>query len=126
MKDENRVVLITAASSGNHRTEFTASRVATANSDGNSVYRETFRRALGVMEKDELNAPEPIEVVRVLERAITANWPLMCYVVDSIVARSAPTLKRFLPCPLVEHGLKRVFMMTWPIPFSTVQDHSLG
>jgi hypothetical protein len=97
---------------GNYRTGFTASRLTTANSDANSVYQETFRRALGVMEKDELNAPEPVEVARVLERAITVNRPRMRYVVDPTVFRFVPTLKRLLPYPLIEYGLKRAFKLT--------------
>jgi NAD(P)-dependent dehydrogenase (short-subunit alcohol dehydrogenase family) len=104
-----RVVLIEP---GNYRTEFTASRVTTAGSRENAAYQDTFKRALGVMEQDELNAPEPEAVARVVERAITAKSPRLRYVVDPTVARLAPMLKRLLPYPLVEYGLKHIFKLT--------------
>ena len=104
-----RVVLIQP---GNYHTDFTTSRVTTAGARDNTAYRDTFKRALGVMEHDELSAPEPQAVARVLERAITAQSPRLRYVVDPTVARLAPTLKRLLPYPLIEYGLKRIFKLT--------------
>ena len=104
-----RVVLIQP---GNYRTDFTASRVTTAGARDNVAYQDKFKRALHVMEQDEMNAPEPEAVARVVERAITAKSPRLRYVVDPTVARLAPMLKRMLPYPLVEYALKRVFKLT--------------
>lgn len=103
-----RVVLLVL---GNYRTEFTSSRVTAVNSDGNSVYGETFRRVLGVMERDELNAPEPVEVARVLEKAITANRPRLRYVVDPTFLRFVPIAKRLLPYSFIEFAHKRLFKL---------------
>jgi hypothetical protein len=97
---------------GNYHTGFTASRLTTANSDANSVFQGTFRGALGVMEKDELNAPEPVKVAQVLERAITANRPRKRYIVDPTFFRFVPMLKRLLPYALIEYAHKRLFKLT--------------
>lgn len=97
---------------GNYRTDFTARRVTAAEAKNSSAYRDTFKRALGVMERDELNAPEPVAVAQTVEKAITSKAPRLRYVVDPTVARVAPLLKRLLPYPVVEYGLKRVFKIT--------------
>jgi len=103
-----RVVLIQP---GNFHTEFTASRVTAGDALDGSVYLDTFRRSLAVMEQDELDAPEPLAVARVIERAITSDSPRLRYVVDHTIARFAPMLKRLLPHALVETALKRVFKL---------------
>ncbi len=103
-----RVVLIQP---GNYRTEFTASRITASEANDNSVYYDTFKRALTVMEEDELNAPEPEAVAHVIERAVTTDSPRLRYVVDPSYARFAPMLKRLLPYAIVEAGLRRVFRL---------------
>lgn len=103
-----RVVLIQP---GNYRTEFTARRVRAKESSPGSVYHKTFERALGVMEKDELEAPEPKRVAQVIEQAVTSDSPGLRYVADPSIARFAPFLKRILPYAIVEAGLKRVFKL---------------
>lgn len=103
-----RVVLVQP---GNYRTQFTASRVRTIESGQDSIYSETFQRCLGVMENDELSAPEPEAVARVIERAVRSDSPRLRYVVDPTVARFAPMLKRLLPYSIVEVALKRVFKL---------------
>jgi short-subunit dehydrogenase len=104
-----RVVLIQP---GNYHTEFTASRITARESNHSSVYHDTFKRALTVMENDELSAPKPKAVARVIERAITADSPRLRYVVDPTVARFAPMAKRILPYAVMEAALKRIFKLT--------------
>jgi NAD(P)-dependent dehydrogenase (short-subunit alcohol dehydrogenase family) len=103
-----RVVLIQP---GNYRTEFTANRVTAVKADRPSPYYDLFTKALSVMEKDELEAPEPEEVARVIERAVLSDSPRLRYVVDPSIGRFAPMLKRVLPYSVVEAALKRVFKL---------------
>jgi NAD(P)-dependent dehydrogenase (short-subunit alcohol dehydrogenase family) len=103
-----RVVLIQP---GNYRAEFTASRMRAKESRPGSVYHKTFERAPGVMEKDELEAPEPKNVAQVIEQVVTSDSPRLRYVVDPSIVRFSPFLKRVLPYAIVEAGLKRVFKL---------------
>jgi len=104
-----RVVLIQP---GNYHTGFTANRVTAIKSDHASEYYDIFARSLSVMEKDELDAPEPEEVARVIDRAISSDSPRLRHVVDPSIARFAPILKRVLPYSIVEAALKHVFKLS--------------
>ncbi len=82
---------------GDFRTEFTANRVKTRESLESGIYRQSFDKALAVVEKEELNGQRPVRVAKAVERIMRRRSPALRYSVGPIFERLVPTLKKILP-----------------------------
>ncbi|HWF07106.1 MAG TPA: SDR family oxidoreductase [Bryobacteraceae bacterium] len=94
-----RVVLIEP---GDHCTELTANRRATAQSQTHAAYRVSFDRALSRMAADEQNGPRPAAVARLVARVLDNPSPRLRYTTGPIHERAAVWLKRMLPYEAIE------------------------
>lgn len=94
---------------GNFKTEFTARRRRTAESQPGSVYAGPLAAALGVMEKDEINGASPDQIARLLEQIINTPSPRLRYPVGSTFDKLAISAKKFLPARLFEWGMAKYF-----------------
>jgi short-subunit dehydrogenase len=103
-----RVVLLQP---GDHRTNFTAGRVRTQESRGNSAYREKFDAALSVMERDEQAGPPPDQIARRLGKLLVAKSPPLRHPVGMFLQRFALTLKRTLPGGLFEAIIRSTYKL---------------
>lgn len=89
-------VHVTLVEPGNFRTEFTKSRrdvVVT----GEDPYRRAREKAIGVMERDELNGADPAAVAARVERVLSARRPPRRVTVGPVGERIGPLAKRLLP-----------------------------
>lgn len=93
---------------GDTKTQFTANRVKTEQSNTNPAYRKHFEKALNRMIKDEENGPEPIVVTQCVLKILNKknppirviagfNYKLMCF------------LKRILPARFVESVMASMY-----------------
>ena len=103
-----RVVLIEP---GDHRTNFTRSRVRTKESQGPSPYREKFDAALGVMEHDEQNGPPPEAIAHKIGKLLTAGSPALRHPVGMFLQKFAVSLKRVLPSGTFEAIIRSTYKL---------------
>jgi short-subunit dehydrogenase len=103
-----RVVMIEP---GDHRTNFTKSRVRTKESQGKTAYREKFDAALGVMEHDEQNGPSPAGVAEKVGKLLTAKSPALRHPVGMFVQKLAVTLKSVLPGGTFESIIRSTYKL---------------
>jgi NAD(P)-dependent dehydrogenase (short-subunit alcohol dehydrogenase family) len=89
-----RVVLVEP---GDFRTQFTANRKQTDEATNNSSYRERYKSALAVFEKEEANGDDPVAVARLVARIIDSKSPRLRYSVGPAGERIVPGLKQILP-----------------------------
>jgi NAD(P)-dependent dehydrogenase (short-subunit alcohol dehydrogenase family) len=94
-----RVVLIEP---GDFKTQFPANRSKTAGSLSNAVYQQPLQRSLGVMEKEERNAREPLPVAKLVARIIENPSPRLRYTIGPFAERLSPKLKAVLPYRIYE------------------------
>jgi len=97
-----RVVLIEP---GDHRTGFTSNRVLTAETASaceGSPYAASSHRAIERMQREELNAPGPEQIARIVERVIRDRRPRLRYTAGSASQRAATWLKRIAPHRFIE------------------------
>jgi len=97
-----RVVMIEP---GDFHTGFTAHRRKASGTEGNPAYKDRFAKALGVMEKDEVNGPTPEKIGYLLEKIITAKSPRLRYRVGPLSEKGAVELKKILPSKLFERAI---------------------
>ncbi|NJD04355.1 MAG: SDR family oxidoreductase [Ruminiclostridium sp.] len=93
---------------GDIKTGFTDSRVFTADSGENSVYRDNFKKSVGVMIKDETNGPDPIVVAKQLYRIIGKRNPPI-RVIIGLQYKVFVFLKRLLPDRLVSFVISKMY-----------------
>jgi len=101
-----RVVLIEP---GDFRTGFTANRRKTHAAQGETIYRERFAKALGVMESDETHGATPEKVGYLLERIITTRSPRLRYMVGPVSEKIAVGLKKVMPSRLFEWAIMKYY-----------------
>ncbi len=82
---------------GDFRTGFTAARRHTTASQTHPVYQEMYRRALAVIEHDELHGPEPAALARLVARIIRARRPRLRYIIGVFYECVGLALHRTLP-----------------------------
>ena len=68
-------IQVTLVQPGNVRTDFTSSRRDVASPDGPDPYAAAVTKAIGVMEKDEVNGIDPGGVAVVIEKVLNASRP---------------------------------------------------
>jgi short-subunit dehydrogenase len=74
-------IKVTVVEPGDVRTGFTKNRMFVKESGENSAYAEYCKKSVAVMEKDELNGPDPIVVARAVGKIIERKNPPVCVAV---------------------------------------------
>ncbi len=97
---------VTLVQPGNVRTDFTASRRMAAASADDAVYAAALGRAVGSMERDELNGVPPDDVAMVVRRILDARRPPRRVSVGKAGERVGILARRILPFRVFEAGAK--------------------
>ncbi len=97
---------------GDHRTNFTKSRLrAKESQQEGSAYREAFDKALGVMERDEQNGPSPVGIARRVAAIVSDPSPALRHPVGMFLQRFAITLKSALPGVVFESIIRSTYKL---------------
>jgi NAD(P)-dependent dehydrogenase (short-subunit alcohol dehydrogenase family) len=99
-------IQVTLVQPGNVRTDFTSNRRDVETRDGTDVYSAAVTKAVGMMEKDEMNGVEPGRAAVVIERVLTDARPRRRVSVGKLGERIGLPAKRLLPYRLFERGAK--------------------
>jgi NAD(P)-dependent dehydrogenase (short-subunit alcohol dehydrogenase family) len=99
-------IQVTLIQPGNVRTDFTSSRRDVDSPDGADPYAAAVTKAIGVMEKDEVNGIDPDGVAVVIEKILNASRPRRRVSVGKLGERIGIPGKRLLPYRLFEAGAK--------------------
>ena len=102
---------VTLLEPGDFKTGFTENRVYTAGSGEGSVYRESCRRAVAVMEHDEQNGADPRQLAELLAKIIADPSPRHRYPVGALSQRLAVAARRVLPSALLEKAVRAVYKL---------------
>ena len=94
-------VQVTLVEPGNFQTDFTSSR-RTVSVTGDDPYARAREKAIGVMERDELNAADPSSVASLVEVVLTAKRAPRRVTVGAMGERVGPWAKRLLPARVFE------------------------
>ena len=70
---------------GDIQTDITKNRLIATNAKRDSVYQETFNKALNVIENREKRGDVPLKVARLLEKIITSNKPKLRYPIGKAI-----------------------------------------
>ncbi|MCD6136713.1 SDR family NAD(P)-dependent oxidoreductase [Candidatus Bipolaricaulota bacterium] len=101
-----RVIMIEP---GDFRTEFTANRLYVAGSKENSAYKESFERAINVVEKDEQGGSSPKQIAALLVKVLAKRSPKVRYSVGGMSQRGAAVLKQIVPNRFFEWALMKYY-----------------
>jgi len=93
---------------GDFDTALPMTRRTAAGAGAASAYRDRFERSKAQQEKDEVEAPTPESIARLVERILESRDPAMRYSVGMISQRIVVPFKRLLPQRLYEAVLIRV------------------
>lgn len=96
---------------GNFHTRTTSNRQIALAARENPGYVERFTRALGVIEADELNGPNPMHIAYLLEHIINDPTPRLRYPVGIVFEKFAITLKKVMPARLFEWGFMKYYKL---------------
>jgi NAD(P)-dependent dehydrogenase (short-subunit alcohol dehydrogenase family) len=100
-------IQVTLVEPGNISTDFTASRRPAAGAgDGDSLYGPAFTKALGVMERDEINGAPATAVATVVRRVLETPRPPRRVSAGKPGERMGLVAKRLLPFRLFQAGAK--------------------
>jgi NAD(P)-dependent dehydrogenase (short-subunit alcohol dehydrogenase family) len=97
---------VTLVQPGNVRTDFTASRRMAAASADDAVYAAALGRAVGSMERDEVNGVPPDDVATAVRRILDARRPPRRVSVGRAGERVGILARRILPFRVFEAGAK--------------------
>ncbi|OGO81198.1 MAG: hypothetical protein A2Y21_00820 [Clostridiales bacterium GWC2_40_7] len=101
-------VKVSIVEPGDTKTGFTGSRVFAVDANEGSVYREKFKKSVGVMIKDETNGPEPIVVAKQVYGIIGKRNPPVRVIVG-MQYKVFVFLKRLLPARLVSYIISKMY-----------------
>ena len=87
---------------GDFKTGFTAARVRVAGAHAASPYHAACERALGQMEQEERNGPDPAIVADSIVRLLYASRPPVRIRVGALLQKAAVSLKAVLPEAIFE------------------------
>jgi len=96
---------------GDFKTDFTESRIFSAESGEGSAYRETCQRAVAVMERDEQGGADPREFAEALAKIIASSSPGNRYPVGALSQRLGVAARRVLPSALLDRALRAVYKL---------------
>ncbi|MEP7023768.1 MAG: SDR family NAD(P)-dependent oxidoreductase, partial [Actinomycetota bacterium] len=97
---------VTLVQPGNIKTGFTASRKMAAAATGDQVYGAALAKAVGVMERDEINGAPAEDVAAVVQRVLDARRPPRRVSVGKAAERASVLAKRVLPFRIFEAAAK--------------------
>jgi NAD(P)-dependent dehydrogenase (short-subunit alcohol dehydrogenase family) len=97
---------VTLVQPGNFKTGFTGSRKMAAAAAGDPVYGAALAKAVGVMERDEINGAPAGDVAAVVQRVLEARRPPRRVSVGKASERVSVLAKRVLPFKIFEAGAK--------------------
>jgi NAD(P)-dependent dehydrogenase (short-subunit alcohol dehydrogenase family) len=97
---------VTLVQPGNIKTGFTAARKMAAASGSDQVYGAALKKAVGVMERDEINGAPPDVVAATVQRVLDARRPPRRVSSGKTAERVSVLAKRVLPYRLFEAGAK--------------------
>jgi NAD(P)-dependent dehydrogenase (short-subunit alcohol dehydrogenase family) len=97
---------VTLVQPGNFKTGFTASRKMAAAAEGDRVYGAALAKAVGVMERDEINGAPAGDVAAVVQRVLESRRPPRRVSVGKAAERVSVLAKRVLPFKIFEAGAK--------------------
>ena len=98
-------VHVTLIEPGNFKTDFTMSR-RLAETPNDDAYKIARKKAIAVMERDEINGADPITVAKLVERVLTSARPPRRASVGKLDERVGLLGKRLLPFRLFERAAK--------------------
>jgi short-subunit dehydrogenase len=90
-------VQVTLVQPGNVKTDFTASRRTAQAAGGDPVYGAALARAVGLMERDEMNGVPAADVAAVVRRVLESRRPPRRVSVGKASERAGLLAKRLLP-----------------------------
>ena len=99
-------VRVTLVQPGNIKTDFTASRRMARAADGDPVYGAATAKAVGLMERDELNGVPAADVAVVVRRVLESRRPPRRVSVGKAGERAGLLAKRLLPFRAFEAGAR--------------------
>jgi NAD(P)-dependent dehydrogenase (short-subunit alcohol dehydrogenase family) len=97
---------VTLVQPGNIRTDFTASRKMASASADDQAYAAAIAKAVGVMERDEINGASPDSVADVVHRVLSSRRPPRRVSVGKAAERAGLLAKRVLPFRAFEAAAK--------------------
>jgi NAD(P)-dependent dehydrogenase (short-subunit alcohol dehydrogenase family) len=106
---------VTLVQPGNIATDFTGSRQTAAAAADDPVYAEALARAVGVMERDELNGAPAADVAAVVQRVLAARRPPRRVSVGKSGERIGLVAKRILPFRTFEAMIKSSLGVRLPV-----------
>lgn len=95
-------IKVVVVNPGDFKTGFTSNRLFTVSDSMDSVYKNEFRKAVPIIEKDEQGGSDPIMLARTIEKIIRKKNPHFRYIVGRFDQRLMARIKPFLPRKLVE------------------------
>ena len=99
-------IQVTLVEPGNFRTDFTASRRMAAAAEGDQAYAAALEKAVGVMERDEINGADPADVAAAVSRVLNAARPPRRASVGKAGERIGILAKRVLPFSVFQAGAR--------------------
>ncbi|NLK88088.1 MAG: SDR family oxidoreductase [Clostridiaceae bacterium] len=93
---------------GDTKTGFTGSRIMTKESGEGSAYYRYCKKSVAVMERDEINGPDPITVARAVARLAERKNPPVCVTVG-LQYKILVFLKRLVPKALESFVLSKMY-----------------
>jgi len=93
---------------GDTKTGFTGNRIFVKAGGDNSDYSQYSRRSVAVMERDELNGPDPIVVAKAVARIIEKKNPPVCVTVG-IKYKLLVFMKRLVPKAFESYIVGRMY-----------------
>jgi NAD(P)-dependent dehydrogenase (short-subunit alcohol dehydrogenase family) len=97
---------VTLVQPGNFRTGFTGSRRQVKPSHGDTTYAAAAAKAVGLMERDEINGADPALVAAAVERVLNAQRPALRVSVGKFDERIGILAKRILPQRLFTRAVR--------------------
>ena len=102
-------VAVVLVEPGDFRTGFTDSRKLARAAGPDSPYHAQFERTLAVFIADEQRGPDPGDVARVVDHALSVRRPRLRYVVGMPLQRWSIALKKLLPWRLFAWVLRKIY-----------------
>jgi short-subunit dehydrogenase len=104
-------IRVTLLDPGDFKTNFTYNREKVEHYHPNSVYREQFDKTIAIIEKNELDGPNPQAIAKLVEKIIKTKSPRVRYTVGNFDQKLVPGLKRILPSKVFERIIMGYYKM---------------
>lgn len=102
-------IKVTRIEPGDYKTAFTGNRIFVAAADTSTVYLDSCRRAIAVMERDEQNGADPEGLAVALLKIVQMQSPGLNYRMGMFAQKALVGLVPFLPARTVEKLLMKSY-----------------